>query len=62
MTTAVLDMKKMASDTTFHLHIKVRNMRWWQWRQWLVKRFADLMRVLLGCKDVTVELDYDYAP
>jgi hypothetical protein len=56
---ATFDLKKMAYDTTFQLHVKFKNLRWWRFRVWLVARFASLMRWLLGSA-VEVELDYSY--
>ena len=57
---AEFDLKKMAHDTTFHLTVRLKNLRWWRVRLWVVSRFAKLVRLILGSKvEIEVEFDYD---
>ena len=58
---ATLDMKQIAKNTTFNLHVKVKHLRWWNFRLWLIGVFANLMRWLLGSA-VEIDVDYDYDP
>jgi len=55
------DMKKMARDTTFHLTVRMKHMRWYRIRMWIVRQFASLTKFLLG-NDVEIEFDCDYSP
>jgi hypothetical protein len=58
---AMIDLKKMAQDTTFALTIKVKNKKWWQRRVWIVSLFAKFVRLVLGSQ-VEIEVDYIYDP
>jgi len=61
MTNVVLDMKKVAQDTTLGLHLKIKNLKWFQRRAWVVALFAKLTYLVLGSK-VDVDVDYIYDP
>jgi len=58
-TSVTIDLKKMAQDTTFQMHLKVKNRQWWARRVWVVSLFAKLVRFVLGSK-VEIEVDYAY--
>lgn len=57
MTKVTLDMKQIAIDTTFRLHIKIKGLRQWTAKVWIVKQLAKVMHLILGSN---VDLDVDY--